>query len=148
MRALGQLHAPGSWMSYCKAGFVVLTRIIEMLRNARWNERVISRICEPLGLTHAIAEPTDSLRFRIAVGNNPAAGGGWTPVTKAYLPLSMAGTGAVLSMTATDLLRYARVHMDGPKRTASRQPILSRQGFRTMQRSEEHTSELQSLMRI
>src|SRR3546814_13254071 len=79
-----------------------------------------------------MAEPTSSLRFRIAVGHNPGAGGGWTPVTKAYLPLSMAGTGAVLSMTATDLLRYARVHMDGPKRTASRQPILSRQGFRTM----------------
>src|SRR3546814_15615523 len=67
MRGLGQLHAPGACMSYCNAGFVVLTRIIEVLRNARWNELVISRICEPLGMTHAIAEPNDSLRFRMAV---------------------------------------------------------------------------------
>src|SRR3546814_3043631 len=84
-------------------------------------------------MTHAIAEPTDSRRFRMAVGHNPAAGGGWMPVAKAYLPLSMAGAGAVLSMTAADLLRYAQAHMKGSKRTTSGQPILSRHGLRAMQ---------------
>src|SRR3546814_7775102 len=29
MRAPGQLHAPGAWLSYCNAGFAVLARIIE-----------------------------------------------------------------------------------------------------------------------
>jgi len=133
MRALRQLHAPGATMSYCNAGFVVLTRIIEVLRRASWNELVISRICEPLGLTRVIARPTDALRFRMAVGHEPSVRGVWTPVARPYLPLSMAGAGAVLSMTASDLLRYAQAHMDGPQRKQSRRSILSRPGFRAMQ---------------
>lgn len=133
MRGLGQLHAPGAYMSYCNAGFVVLTRIIEVLRNASWNELVIRRICAPLGMTRAIARPADALRFRMAVGHDPAGRGAWAPVARAYLPLSMAGAGAVLSMTVADLLRYAQAHMNGAKRRESRHSILSRQGFRAMQ---------------
>src|SRR3546814_2679209 len=38
MRGLGQLHAPGACMSYCNAGFVVLTRI--KIGRASCRERV------------------------------------------------------------------------------------------------------------
>lgn len=133
MRGVGQLHTPGAYMTYCNAGFVVLTRLIEVLRDANWNELVIHRICEPLGLTHVVARPSDALRFRMAVGHQPTARRIFTPVSRAYLPLSMAGAGSVLSMTASDLLRYAQAHMEGPRRKESRHSILSRQGFRTMQ---------------
>lgn len=133
MRGLGQLHAPGEYMAYCNSGFVVLQRVVEVLRDASWAELVIDRICKPLGMTHAIAAPTEALRFRMAMGHDAAAGGGWTPAPLSYLPLSLAGAGSVLSMSASDLLLYAQAHMLGPRRRAGKRSILSQASFRAMQ---------------
>lgn len=133
MRKLGQLHSPGEYMAYCNSGYVVLQRIIEVLRNSNWNQLVLERICKPLGITRAITQPTEALRFRMAMGHGAAAKGSWPLAGLAYLPMSMAGAGSVLSMTASGLLLYAQAHMQGPRRTAGKASILSQKSFRAMQ---------------
>lgn len=132
LRELPQLHDPGEYMVYCNSGWVVLQRVIEVLRNATWNDLVMDRICNPLGMTHAMAHPKESLRFRMATGHVPDGKSGWA-LSYTYLPLSAAGAGSVLSMSATDLLRYAAVQMQGPRRRSTRKSILSQESFRAMQ---------------
>ncbi len=133
MSNLGQLHSPGEYMTYCNSGYVVLQRIIEALRNKSWNQLVLDRICKPLNITRVITQPTEALRFRMSMGHGVAANGGWPLAGLAYLPMSMAGAGSVLSMTASDLLLYAQAHMNGPQRKAGKASILSQNSFRAMQ---------------
>lgn len=133
MSTLGQLHSPGEYMTYCNSGYVVLQRIIEVLRKSSWNQLVLDRICKPLGITRVITQPTEALRFRMAMGHGAPTKGRWPLAGLAYLPMSMAGAGSVLSMTASDLLLYARAHMRGPHRKAGKASILSQSSFRAMQ---------------
>lgn len=133
MRKLGQLHAPGEYMTYCNSGYAVLTRIIEVLRKSSWNQLVLERICKPLGITRVITQPTEALRFRMAMGHGVAGKGGWPLAGLTYLPMSMAGCGSVLSMTASDLVLYAQAHMRGPHRNSDSGSILSQEAFRAMQ---------------
>jgi CubicO group peptidase (beta-lactamase class C family) len=132
MSKLGQLHAPGEYMTYCNSGYVVLTRIVEVLRKSTWNQLVLDRICRPLGMTRVLTQPAEALRFRMAMGHGTAAKGQWPLAGFAYLPMSMAGCGSVLSMTASDLLLYAGAHMQGPRRRLAKTSILSRQAFTAM----------------
>lgn len=133
MGKLGQLHLPGEYMAYCNSGYMVLQRIIEVLRKSSWNQLVLERICKPLGITRAITQPTEALRFRMAMGHGAVTKGTWPLAGLAYLPMSMAGAGSVLSMTASDLLLYARAHTQGPRRKAGKASILSQSSFRAMQ---------------
>ena len=133
MRNLGHLHAPGEYMTYCNSGYAVLQRVIETLRKSSWNQLVLDRICKPLGITRVITQPTEALRFRMSMGHHVAIKGRWPLASFAYLPMSMAGCGSVLSMTASDLLLYAQAHMRGPHRKAGKHSILSPQSFRAMQ---------------
>lgn len=133
MIKLGQLHSPGEYMTYCNSGYMVLQRIIEVLRKSSWNQLVLDRICKPLGITRVITQPTEALRFRMAMGHGASIKGTWPLAGLAYLPMSMAGAGSVLSMTASDLLLYAQAHMQGPRRKAGKASILSRSSFRAMQ---------------
>lgn len=133
MSRLGQLHAPGEYMTYCNSAYVVLQRIIEVLRKNSWNQLVLDRICKPLNITRVITQPTEALRFRMSVGHGVAVKGSWPLAGLTYLPLSMAGAGSVLSMTASDLLLYAQAHMKGPQRKAGKASILSQKSFRAMQ---------------
>lgn len=133
MSKLGQLHSPGEYMTYCNSGYVVLQRIIEVLRKNSWNQLVLDRICKPLNITRVITQPTEALRYRMSMGHGLAAKGSWPLSGLAYLPLSMAGAGSVLSMTASDLLLYAQAHMKGPHRKAGKASILSQNSFRAMQ---------------
>jgi CubicO group peptidase (beta-lactamase class C family) len=132
MSKLGQLHAPGEYMTYCNSGYVVLTRIVEVLRKNTWNQLVLDRICKPLGMTRVLTQPTEALRFRMAMGHGTAVKGQWPLAAFAYLPMSMAGCGSVLSMTASDLLLYAQAHMRGPSRNPTKTSILSRRAFSAM----------------
>lgn len=136
MHELGQVHAPGEYMAYSNSAYVVLHRIIEVLRKSSWNQLVLDRICGPLGIARVITQPTEALRFRMSMGHGAAAVGSWPLARAAYLPMSMAGCGSVLSMTASGLLRYTQAHMQGPYRKAGKNSILSQQAFRAMQRPE------------
>ena len=59
----------GATMSYCNTGFVILGRIVEVLRGSTWDEALRRHLVEPLGLTHTATLPEDVLRFRAAIGH-------------------------------------------------------------------------------
>lgn len=46
--SLGVVHQPGETMSYCNAGYVLLGRVVEVLRGQPWHEVLRDHIALPL----------------------------------------------------------------------------------------------------
>src|SRR3954469_21653623 len=72
-----QLFPVGEMFSYNNAGFCVLGRLVEVLRESTYDECLKERIFAPLGLTHAATGPYDAILHRAAVGHielEPGAG--------------------------------------------------------------------------
>lgn len=115
MALLPQLHALGAHMSYCNSGFVLAGRVVEVIAGKPWPHLVMEKICAPLRMRHAFADPRESLRYRCAIGHvpNPDEASRLVISPMSYLPLSTAAAGAVLSMTASDLLLFVAAHLHG-----------------------------------
>ncbi len=114
MWLLPNLYPPGEGpMTYCNSGFVVAGRIVEVLSGMPWQRAVVQRITKPLGLTHVMAYPQDALRYRCAMGHvaDPNDAKKLRTAPQAYLPLSSAAAGSVLSMSVESILKFAAVHM-------------------------------------
>lgn len=113
MTLLPQLHEPDQFMSYCNSGYVLAGHLIEVMRRMPWHKAVMDFICHPLGLKNAYADPSEAIRFRSALGHiSPGSGKAIVPSPVSYLPKSIAAAGSVLTMSATDLLRFADMHMN------------------------------------
>ncbi len=136
------LSPPGYIMTYCNAGWVVLGRLVEVLHDGRYPELVMQHICEPLGMQQAFCRPTESLKFRCASGHDRGMFHNEPPRVAAtsYLPLHSAPTGSVLSMSASDLLRFGKAHLD-----PANSPLLSATSCRAMQSPTIELPPLQSL---
>lgn len=135
MALLPQLHELGAYMSYCNSGFVLAGRVVEVIAGRPWPQLVMEKICAPLGMRHAFADPREALRYRCAIGHAPDPRDASRLAISAmtYLPLSMAAAGAVLSMTASDLLHFVSAHLrGGTSETGLR--ILSEDSARLMRR--------------
>ncbi|MDT9600206.1 serine hydrolase domain-containing protein [Sphingosinicella rhizophila] len=111
---LGQLHPPGEAASYCNIATVIAGYLSQELAGESWYTLVKTRIFEPLGMEHALADLTDLPRFRCSVGDlrNPATGE-MVQTTRPFLPLSFAPAGATLMMSAADLVTFARAFPTG-----------------------------------
>ena len=105
-----QLFAPGEMFSYNNAGFVVLGRIIEVLRGKPYNQALRDHLFAPLGLEHAATDAASAILFRAAVGHLPGAGPDDDPVPAPIwsLVMSNAPAGSALAMRPRDLLRSPR----------------------------------------
>ena len=113
LRDTPQLFAPGERFSYNNAAFVVLGRIIEVLRDAPFDRVLRERLVEPLGLQHVATDASQAIMHRAAVGHVPGPDDGApVPAPMWSLVRSNAPAGAMLSMTAEDLLGFARLHLD------------------------------------
>ncbi|WP_329070392.1 serine hydrolase domain-containing protein [Amycolatopsis sp. NBC_01480] len=130
---------PGTAISYSSVGYNVLGRIVEVLTGKTWDEAVRDLLCAPLGLTHTVTLPEDVLAFRASMGHLgepgewPDPAPSWNP-----LPRSSAPYGGQLCATAADLVRLARLHLDGgvaPDGTR----LLSASTVAAMQQRETHT---------
>ncbi|MBT2382656.1 serine hydrolase [Streptomyces sp. ISL-11] len=105
---------PGTAISYSSVGYNVLGRIIEVLTDQTWDDALRDRLCTPLGLSSTVTLPEDALRFRVAMGHlgetghDPDPAPAWNP-----LPRSSGPYGGVLCATAADVVRLARMHLDG-----------------------------------
>jgi CubicO group peptidase (beta-lactamase class C family) len=86
---LPQLFAPGTTMSYCNAGYVVLGRLVEVLRGTTWARALQDRIATPLELT--------SLRTDLESAN----------------PRALAPAGSTLVLSLADLVAFAAAHLAG-----------------------------------
>ncbi|MBS1672586.1 MAG: beta-lactamase family protein [Actinobacteria bacterium] len=109
-----QLFAPGERFSYNNAAFVVLGRIVEVLRGQTYDQALHAHLAGPLGLTHVATDASQAIMFRAALGHVRTDDGGEpVPAPMWSLVRSNAPAGSMLAMTARDLLGFAGMHMAG-----------------------------------
>ena len=109
-----QLVPPGEYYSYNNAGFVVLGRIIEVLRGRSFDQCLKEHLIGPLKLTHAATGPYEAILHRAAVGHvrfdeeqEPEPASVWA------LQRSTSPAGSMFAMSASDLMVFAQMHFDG-----------------------------------
>ncbi len=112
---LPQLFAPGETFSYNNTAFVLLGRIVEVLRGQPYDEVLVEHLARPLGLERVSPSPYEAIRHRAATGHLPGEGteGEMTTASTWALARSNAPAGSMLAMTPTDLLGFVRMHLDG-----------------------------------
>jgi CubicO group peptidase (beta-lactamase class C family) len=107
-----QDFAPGEMFSYNNAAYVVLGRIVEVLRAKPFAECLQEGLIEPLGLTHIAQNAERAILFRAAVGHvGDKPGDPEHPAPVWNLPVSSAPAGSLLAMRPRDLLAFARMHL-------------------------------------
>ena len=102
----GFLHRPGEYWSYCKCGFTLLGRLVEVLSGATWEESVTDRIIRPLGMSATTATMLDGTED-LAMGHR------WDPATEGmveeprFMAKSGGPAGSNLLGTTIDLVGFA-----------------------------------------
>jgi len=108
-----QLFPPGERFSYNNAGYCVLGRLVEVLREKPYDECLREQLFAPLGLTHAATTAYDAILFRAAVGHiELEPGAGYQPAPIWAMARSNAPAGSMLSMRPRDLVTFARMHLE------------------------------------
>ena len=132
---LGSVHPPGERYSYSNAAYVIAGRLIEVVLGINWYDAIEKRIFKPLGMTHAVVHPSQVMRYRVAMGHepDPEQTNSWRLTPHCYLPIGTAPCGAVMTMSASDLIKFARVHLNGG-RTDTGESWLSPELVALMQR--------------
>jgi CubicO group peptidase (beta-lactamase class C family) len=127
-RMLPSLYPLGTALSYCNFGFVVLGRVVEVLTGRTWDEAMQERIFEPLGMEHAFTLPEMAIRFRCANGHVPSQSkkGTWNASRIPYLSIGQKAAGSTPSMTATDLLTFAQMHLNRGKNSNDEKVLTAR----------------------
>lgn len=116
-RLLPQVHPIGELYSYSNSAFVVAGRIVEVVRGITWYQAMQDYIYTPLGMYHAIADPKETIRFRAAMGHllSEKDNDSWELSHTPWLPLGMSPCGASPTMSAANLITFARAHLDAGK---------------------------------
>jgi CubicO group peptidase (beta-lactamase class C family) len=111
-----QLFPPGEQFSYNNAGYCVLGRLVEVLREKTYDACLRDHLFAPLGLTHAATNPYEAIMFRAAMGHiEMEPGQGYVPAPMWALARSNSPAGAMLAMRARDLIAFARMHLEDGK---------------------------------
>jgi CubicO group peptidase (beta-lactamase class C family) len=107
-----QLFPPGERFSYNNAGYCVLGRLVEVLRDKTYDQCLRDHLFAPLGLTHAATGPYEAILYRAAVGHlETEPGAGYQPAPVWAMARSNAPAGSMLAMRAADLIAFARMHL-------------------------------------
>lgn len=118
-----QFSAPGERFSYCNSGYVVLGRLVEVLRGKHYNSVLRELLIDPLGLPDVATHVEEAILGRPAIGHERAKPDApLERVNKWSLLPSTAPAGALLAMSARDLLGFVRHHLSTDKYDAMRQP--------------------------
>ncbi|MBF6332125.1 serine hydrolase domain-containing protein [Nocardia transvalensis] len=126
---------PGAAISYSSVGYNVLGRLVEVLTGLSWDDAVKQRLAAPLGLTHTMTLPEEALRFRVAMGHSGEPGRDPEPVPAWDLMPRSAGPYGRVLVTAADMVRFARLHLDGGL-TPDGTRVLAAETVAAMQRRE------------
>jgi CubicO group peptidase (beta-lactamase class C family) len=105
-----QLFRPGSLVSYCNSGYVVLGALVAHLRGGTWESVLRERLIEPLGARHMAALAEEAVLFRVAAGH---LGPDHAVTPRWQLPRSNAPAGATLCAAPRDLVRFGRMFFGG-----------------------------------
>jgi CubicO group peptidase (beta-lactamase class C family) len=109
-----QLFPPGQQFSYNNAGFCVLGRLVEVLREKPFDVALREHVIAPLGLTHTATSPYEAIMFRAAMGHVEGASG-YEPAPIWAMARSNAPAGSMLTMRPRDLLAFAQMHLSDGK---------------------------------
>lgn len=125
----------GEELSYCNLGFVVMGRITEVLRGKPWDDVLREHLFDPLDMDQAFSRPEDAIRFSCAIGHvpSPQKKGVWQASRVPYLPQGQRAVGTTPTMTATNLLKFARMHLDGGRNDRGER-VLTLRSVKAMQR--------------
>lgn len=106
------VHEPGRMLSYSNAGFSVAGRVIEAVCDKPYHEVLSEELLDPLGLRSTTVVAEEMLRFRYAVGHNTSSPAVPTVPKVVLMPRSSVPAGSRTSASASDVLRFARMHID------------------------------------
>ena len=112
MAGLGQNHPLGVTMSYCNSGYIVLGRIIEVLRGQTWDHVLRERLFAPLGLPSAGTLPEEALLHSAAAGHITPPGGE-LQVAPMWGIFRSCGPAGLIHATAAETLEFAKLHLAG-----------------------------------
>ncbi len=118
-----QVSRPGELHSYCNAGYVVLGRIVEVLRGKPFHAALRERLVDPLGLTHVATRYAEYADHQVATGHLRLQ-----PVDERFREWD-APAGRVLAMNARDLLTFVRMHWETRTFAAMREPQVALPDF-------------------
>ncbi|MFE2745694.1 serine hydrolase domain-containing protein [Streptomyces scopuliridis] len=113
VRNVGLTNPPGATMSYSSTAYNVLGRIVEVVTGQTWDEALKELLCDPLGLAHTMTLPEEVLRFRAAMGHMGEPGEAPVPTPLWNMLPRSAGPYGGISATAADVVRFARLFVDG-----------------------------------
>ena len=107
-----QLSPPGERFSYCNSGYVVLGRLVEVLRGQPFNSVLRDRLISPLGLSNVATSVGEAILRLPAVGHvRNSSNSRNEPVREWSLVASIAPAGALLAMSAHNLLGFVKMHL-------------------------------------
>jgi CubicO group peptidase (beta-lactamase class C family) len=112
---------PGTVLSYSNSGFVVLGRLVEVLRGKPFHDVLRERLVRPLGLHSAATDVYEAILHRAAVGHT-RTGGEIVPVKEWAVSYYAAPSGSHLAISARDLLEFVRAHLTDHTLAALREP--------------------------
>jgi CubicO group peptidase (beta-lactamase class C family) len=110
---------PGELYTYCNSGFVLLGRIVEVLRGKPFNTVLRERLIDRLGLPNAATHLAEYARQTAAVGH--LRKDGELQVVEEPMTEGDAPAGSVLAMSARDLLRFVEMHLNTTEFDAMRE---------------------------
>lgn len=132
---LPQVFPVGHMWSYCNVGFVVLGRIVEVLRGMTWDEALRQYILDPIGASQTQTQLHEVMRYRAAVGHQIGADLTVSLPSNLLMEPSAGPAGATPFSSAEHLLKFGRLHIDGGV-AADGTRVLSEASVRAMQEVE------------
>ncbi|MFI7229364.1 serine hydrolase domain-containing protein [Nonomuraea angiospora] len=116
-----QLLPPDTVLSYSNSGYVVLGRLVEVLRGKPFHDVLRERLVTPLGLRTAATDTYEAILHRAAVGH-VQSGGEVVPVKAWAVSYYSAPSGSHFAISARELLEFVRLHLTDPALAALREP--------------------------
>jgi len=104
---------PGQLMSYSNSGYVVLGRLVEVLRGKRFTDVLRERLVAPLGLPSVATSVDEAILHRAAIGHVETDGVLAPSKTWAVRHFS-APSGSQMAMSARDLMTFVRMQLADP----------------------------------
>lgn len=140
------VHPTGTLYSYSNSAFVIAGRLVEVVRGISWYQAMEDYIFKPLGMEYALADPKELIRYRAAMGHI-WDGEKWEISSQPWLSLGMAPCGSTPTMSAADLILFARAHLEDGL-TTSGNSWLSKSSASAMKHEEiSHPQTSQSISR-
>jgi CubicO group peptidase (beta-lactamase class C family) len=113
LRRCSMLFDPGQYVSYSNAGMLVAGRVLEVVTGRTYHDLLEQRLYEPVAMVDSCTSPEQAILRRTAVGHSFDPKTGKCRRTDMFmLPESWSACGSTPIVTVSDLLAFARTHLD------------------------------------